>query len=152
MDLPPKVTPTKRGTQEWRQRLHEANIKLDDEIVRKLKEAFTIGATIKEASFYAGVTDRTYFRWKEKYPELFQDIEGVSANSDLRAKQTIANRLTEIDTAKWWIERRDPSFRPHTKTEVDAKVDQRISLEPANEENKKLLDEAMKVIKKNAKV
>lgn len=45
--------------------------KLNELTVKKLEEAFLIGATVEEACFYADISKQTYYNWSKENPELF---------------------------------------------------------------------------------
>ena len=111
----------KKGSQEWRNNISRNMTKMTDQVLQKLREAFGVLANIEEACYYAQISIQTYYNWKEKYPELFEEIEGIKNNPKLAAKRTIINNLNGVDTAKWLLEKRDADFKPTTKHEVETK-------------------------------
>ena len=85
--------------------------KLTPELLARLKVAFLIGATYKEASYAVGISEKTISNYTKNDPELLQQIEGWRSAPILRAKQTIIDHLDEVKTAQWYLERRCPEFK-----------------------------------------
>lgn len=81
-------------------------VKLSETIVKKLEEAFSIGATIEEACFYANVSRQTFYNWIDKDEKLKERFDILKQKPILKARMTIANHLNETETAKWYLERK----------------------------------------------
>ena len=80
--------------------------KMDDITVKKLEEAFAIGADVSAACFYANISRPTYYNWVKSFPELEERFNSLMEKPVLQAYQTIAKGLSDIDTAKWYLERK----------------------------------------------
>lgn len=114
--------PTKR--EETNRKISEAKSKVTDEVLSLLRQAFAVDATIEEACFYAGISDSTYYRYREKNPEVCSEIERLRLTPILKARQTIVNGLEHVNTAQWFIERkRADEFATKTKTEHSGKIE-----------------------------
>lgn len=94
------------------------------EVLERLRQAFSIDATIEEASFYAGIHASTYYNWKKENPEPFEELERLRLTPILTARQTIVQGLKTADNARWYIERkRSDEFATKQKTEHSGKIE-----------------------------
>lgn len=92
--------------------------KMTPEVLRKLEEAFAIGASDKEACFYADIAPSSLYYYQERHPEFSERKAALKEKPILMARQTIVKNLDNPDIAKWLLERkRKQEFS--TKTEVD---------------------------------
>ncbi len=100
--------PTKK--EEWRKAISEAVTKLTPEVVQKLKDAFAIGANMKQACSYAEISHQTYYNWINKNPDLLEAFEKMKESLPLKAKRNIAVAIEQSDlrTSIWLIERKEP--------------------------------------------
>lgn len=83
--------------------------KIDDIVVKKLEEAFLVGATDVQACFYAGISKQTLYNYQEKNPEFIDRKEALKANTSLKAKMVISKAIdagSEAE-AKWHLERKE---------------------------------------------
>ena len=92
-------------------------MKFDKLTVKKLEEAFSIGADVSAACFYADITRQTYYNWVKENKKLGEKFDRLREKPVLEAYQTIATNLHEVDTAKWFLERK-------RKTEFSTRVEQ----------------------------
>lgn len=87
-------------------------------VIKELRKAFLIGATNLEAAIYAGITEKTLYNYIEKHPEFLQQIAFWKADPILKAKQKVVNDINkDTKVAQWYLERRDPEFKPKQETE-----------------------------------
>lgn len=86
--------------------------KLTPELLDKLRQAFLIGASYREASFYAGISEKTLKNYISRDPELLPQIEQWRSEPILKAKQTIINSLDQPRVAQWYLERKAQDFKP----------------------------------------
>ena len=70
-----------------------APTKLTEETLNKLREAFSIDASVPEATFYAGITERVYYKWAETNPELIQSLEVLRNKPILTARHAVVAGL-----------------------------------------------------------
>lgn len=81
--------------------------KLDETTIKKLEEAFIIGASIKEACFYADITTQTFYNWKAENPELFDRFEQLQLSPIFKARKTLVGALeTNPNLALKYLERK----------------------------------------------
>lgn len=114
--------PTKR--EQTNKKISEALSKMTPETLALLKQAFAVDATVEEACFYANIHPATFYRWKEKNPELSEEIERLRLTPILKARQTIIAALGNTATAQWFIERkRADEFAPKSKVEHGGKIE-----------------------------
>lgn len=81
-------------------------MKFNEDTVRKLEESFAIGASVSEACYYADISRETYYRWEKENPELKEKYDRLKEKPVLKARQTIAKALDNVDVAKWYLERK----------------------------------------------
>lgn len=94
--------------------------KMTDECVGKLEEAFKDGANITEACKVAQIDRSIYYDWLEKDAEFSDKMANAQEYPDVIAKMVIvkAIRSDDVDTAKWWAERRLKGFNTKTETSI----------------------------------
>lgn len=98
--------------------------RIDDEAVKKLEYAFSIGADVSAACFYADISRRTYYNWISSFPDLEERFHNLRECPALRAFETISKNLDNADTAKWYLERKKKNeFSTKTETDVNAKYE-----------------------------
>ncbi len=92
-----KKTPAKTGRPE----------KVNDEIIRKLEYAFSIGATVLEACCHADIPKSTYYDYLQKNPSFSDRVELLKEEMPLKAREVIKTEILSGDshTAKWYLER-----------------------------------------------
>jgi hypothetical protein len=92
--------------------------KYDDKaVIKKLKDAFVVGASIEIACGYAGICERIFYEWQAKaeagnkvYAQVMQDIKGSMATGDMKCLDRIDKAVGEgvWQAAAWKLERRHP--------------------------------------------
>lgn len=93
------------------------------EIEAKLEQAFALGSTIAGACFYAGICEASYYDWASKDSEFSERMKALKQKPVLKALQTVASDLENVNTAKWYLERKHEDFKPKTQAEVKADVE-----------------------------
>lgn len=93
------------------------------EIIAKLEQAFSYGATDKEACFIAGIGDRTLYDYCQANPEFSQRKEALKDLVKYQARVNIGNAINEGDKSlsQWYLERKAKDEFSQ-KTEQDLKV------------------------------
>jgi hypothetical protein len=78
------------------------------ECLEKLDYAFSIDASIREACYYADISEAIYYHWVKNDPKLLERFNRLKNKPVLKARQNIANNLNEGDilTSKWYLERK----------------------------------------------
>ena len=80
--------------------------KLTESTVKKLEEAFSIGADITAACAYADISRQSYYSWVEEMPELQEKFDKLREKPVLKAYNTIMKDLDKPESAKWYLERK----------------------------------------------
>ena len=100
--------------------------RLTDEVLKKLEDAFKVGASISQACIYAGISQQDYFNWIKKYERFFERMEGFKNFPYVFSKEAIFKAINSKDpnvSAKYALEflkRRDPDRKYKTEnTNVD---------------------------------
>lgn len=110
-------------TQENHTKLTEFDpYKYTDATVERLVEAHSKSYSVAEACQYARISKDTYYKWLKEIPEFVEIIEEAKARPIKKAKAVIDMALSanDVATAKWYVERRDPDFKP--KAEIDNNI------------------------------
>lgn len=83
--------------------------KLNDTIVQKLKDAFKLWCSIKEACCYAEISTSTYHDWISKNKEFSDEIEISKKYLEYKSRAVIAGSLEawDVKTAMWYLERKN---------------------------------------------
>ena len=78
------------------------------EIINKLEQAFSLGATDLEACFYAGIGKTSLYRYQEEHPEFTERKAALKDKLVLKARQVVASAMESGDkqTAQWYLERK----------------------------------------------
>ena len=114
-------------------------LKIDKDILGKLEQAFKIGATDREACFYAGINPDTLYEYQKKHPEFTEQKEVWKQNPVMKAKNTIFKSLDDPKTAQWYLERKcKAEFSTQSKLELESKG---INIVVADNEHKKMLED-----------
>lgn len=103
--------------------------KMTDLTVKKLEEAFSIGATILEACIYADISRQTYYDWIKANPNLSDRFEQLREKPILKARDNIAKAIAagDADTSKWYLERKKKD-EFSTRSELTGKGGQGIKI------------------------
>lgn len=78
------------------------------DIIAKLEQAFSLGASDLEACFYAGIGKTSLYRYQEEHPEFTERKKALKEKLVLKARSVVADALENKDkqTAQWYLERR----------------------------------------------
>lgn len=86
--------------------LASLGVKLDQEILMSLKQAYSIGATDEEAASYAGIHRATLYRHLKESPEFKDWCENLKRRPILKAKSTVVANLNDPIIAFRYLERK----------------------------------------------
>ena len=67
--------------------------KKNADLVGKLEYAFSIGSSIPEACFYAGIHKDTYYEWVKKDPKLSDRFEALREKPIFEARETVVKGI-----------------------------------------------------------
>ena len=96
------------------------------DVVNKLEEAFSFGASDVQACLYAEISTTTLYNYQKENPEYIDRKNVLKENIKMHAKLNIAKKVMgtgkgdgDIDTSKYILDRTDPDFKPKNKFEVE---------------------------------
>lgn len=80
------------------------------ETEKRILDALRIGATRKDASLAAGISQETFCQWMNSFPEFAEAVEKAESEDKLRmlAAITKASQEGSWQAAAWRLERKDP--------------------------------------------
>ena len=78
-------------------------------IFDKLREAFLMGCTDREACLYADIPPSTLYKYQDRHPEFVEQKEAWKDNPLLMARQNVhhAIRSGRVDTSQWYLEKKN---------------------------------------------
>lgn len=79
---------------------------MTEEVIRKLEEAFALGATDGEAIFYAGISKTAFYDYCKEFPEFADRKEALKETPILKARRTVVNSLADPNNAFRYLERK----------------------------------------------
>lgn len=82
------------------------------EVISKLEEAFSIGATDQEAAFFAGIGLATLYKYQKENPEYVERKEGLKDMLKFAARKNLAEQIGEKKSgfySSWYLERKAKS-------------------------------------------
>lgn len=82
------------------------------EAVQKLQDALEMGYNITEACFSAGISTRSFYDHSQKNEDFRLKVEVWKTDLKRRSKKLISLAVDkgDVGTAKWVLEKTDPSF------------------------------------------
>lgn len=113
--------------------------KITPEVLLKLEDAFSNALPDREACFYAGIGKTAFYNYQKENPEFAERKESLKLRPNMAARKAIVAALGDVNTAKWWIEKKDPEFRPSTKVEHSGAIEVADLTERMSEEEKSAL-------------
>ena len=120
--------------------------KMTPDILNKLEYAFSIGCSDLEACLHANIGKSTLYDYQNAHPEFSERKALLKDKLILQSRNIIASKLKEkdIDTAKWYLERKKKSeFSTRIEGEKEStniKIDITELVESTNESIDKLID------------
>lgn len=91
---------------------------MTDDVILKLEEVFALGGTDKEATFYAGISMSTLYKYQEENPDFVERKEALKESPVLLARRTVVASLKDDTNSAWrMVERKDPDLHP--KQQID---------------------------------
>lgn len=100
--------------------------KKDPLTLKKLEEVFALDGTVREACFYAGISEKTYYNWVKEDPELLQRFEALRETPVLAARERVIGLIkkdSDGQNARWYLEKK-------RKSEFGTKIDVTSGDEP----------------------
>ena len=132
---------SKKHNKKWNKNIGDGVSKMTDINIEKLKRAFSIDATIKEACFYAEISESTYYSWVKNNPKLSEEFERLRNNPVLTARQNLVKSLTDPKYALEYLKRKCRNeFGDFSKVEHAGSVELIANPVAMSEDEKKALD------------
>lgn len=89
------------------------------DVLQKLEEAFSNGATDTEACFIAGIAPATLYSYQVENPEFTERKAALKEMIKYQAKVVLKEKIVakDAETAKWYLERKgkDEGFSARTE-------------------------------------
>ena len=83
------------------------------ETAEKLVDCLKKGFTIRQACICAGIDSATFYNWCKEDPAFLSEIEQAKQYVNIAAKKLIQTSIAvdkSVDTAKWYLERRESAL------------------------------------------
>ena len=78
------------------------------ETIDKLRQAFMMGCSDREACAYANIANQTLYNYQLTNPEFLEQKMTFKTYPLIKARKTIFDNLGEVKTAQWYLERKQP--------------------------------------------
>lgn len=112
--------------------------KIDDSIVKLLKEAFEIDCTVEEACAFAGISKVSFYAKCKKDAKFLNEMRAAQLYPFYKAKKVLFNSMEskKEDIAQKWateyLKRREPRYKDKVENTVDmdldANIDEKVDL------------------------
>lgn len=79
---------------------------MTESVIAKLEYAFGIGCNPGEALRYAGIKPDVFYDYCKRNPKFAEHIEALKDKPVLKARVTIDENLSQVNTAQWYLERK----------------------------------------------
>ena len=96
--------------------------KIDKDVLGKLEQAFSIGASDKQACIYANINPDTLYEYQKKNPEFAERKELLKENPILKAKFAVYKGLDDPKLALDYLKLKDDSFSTKVKQDITGDV------------------------------
>ena len=93
--------------------------KITADVVKKLEEAFALGASDADACLYAGITKPTLYEYRKKNPEFAYHTDALKVKPILKAQSNVLTAMngkdlngkdidmkTVVETSRWYLSRK----------------------------------------------
>lgn len=113
-------------------------LKINNDVLRKLEEAFSLGCTDEEACIYANIGMSTLYDYQKRNPTFTDRKRLLKHKPVLKARKAVDNALTSDDEkersvmARWYLEHKK-SGEFNTRSEVAVAADGVLTIEERSE-------------------
>ena len=70
-------------------------VKMTEEVVKKLEEAFAMDCTVEEACLFANISKQSYYNWIDSFPDKKERFDELRHNPFLLARATVIKGIQE---------------------------------------------------------
>ena len=104
---------------------------VDENVIRKLEFAFSMGCTDLEACLQAGISKSTLYNYQGDNPSFLDRKDLLRESLVLKARKTVHDAIDAGDkeTSKWYLERKK---KDEFSTKSEAAIDQNITVNIVN--------------------
>lgn len=102
---------------------------MDEATLRILEDAFSIGATDKEAIFLANISSSTFYDYCKEHPEFAERKEALKDMPKYKARKNIVERINrgDISVSQWYAERKaKEEFSSRTDLNLGGEVTSKV--------------------------
>lgn len=72
--------------------------KMTPDAIKKLEWAFAIGASNREACYYADISEPSYYAWVKDNPELLEKFQRLKERPTLKAREVVSGAIEDGDS------------------------------------------------------
>lgn len=122
---------------------------IDEVTLQKLETAFKIGCPDEEACFYAGISTSTLYNYQNETEGYLEQKKLWKRRPVLKARQVIIGALesNDLNTAKWYLERKDDEMATKTKLEHSGSIP--VTNGETNQEDQEAIEKFHQNLKDN---
>lgn len=105
---------------------------MDSGKVGNLIDAFKNGHTVKACLIYAGISQGQWEYFYETHPEFSEVKRGCEEAQMFRAMAAVNKDLDNPQTARWFLEKRNPKFKKNPEDDPDAPLQPKVEIGQVN--------------------
>ena len=100
--------------------------RITEEVLQRFEQGLCWGWNVEDSCKYAGISESSLYTLQRQRPELRSRFALLRKRKEMRARRNISLALEEgdINTSKWFLERRSADFGP--KARVDMAVQREL--------------------------
>jgi hypothetical protein len=93
-------------------KLHRRPTVVTGDVLKNLRQAFTVGATNLEACCRAGISEPTLYKYFKDNPEFSEEARRLKQSRNIQAKYNVLQAIKEGDmkVSMWALEKTSPEF------------------------------------------
>ena len=109
--------------------MEEKELNFSPENLYSLEQSFLEGLSNREACFLANISEGWFYKVIKSNPSLGEKFEALKDSPKIKAKKNIKQKIDEgdVNISQWYLERRDPDFKPKQEFGFDKKYDDALS-------------------------
>ena len=87
---------------------------MTSEVIEKIEEELKNGATLQQAAFLAEISLKTLYNYFDSNPDFKERCSLLQNLVSYRARKNIKEKIEkgDIETSKYWLDRKDKDFKP----------------------------------------
>lgn len=95
----------------------------DEMTLQKLEGAFVDGASDELACFLAEISESSLYNYQKEHPEFLERKKYLKEQTKFQARKNIREAVKEgdLETTKWFLERKDKEYKPKSDVTTDDK-------------------------------